>query len=101
MNITWDQPRRVEEWWWMDLNELNYDEGDIVLVKNGRISWNADGTGFYKPSITFEEAHGLGLYCWPAFRALSDAQDFVEKLMAMPLEEVEKLHGVQWPDVVL
>jgi hypothetical protein len=95
-NMQWQQPRPVDEWIWMD-TEL-YQNG--VLQRYGRVSWPKTG-GLYSVSITYQSEHGLGLYCWPSFRALSDAQDFVERLMAMSSAEAMKLHGTQWPGVVL
>lgn len=96
-SMKWQDPRPVDEWWWMDIEE--YQNGR--LMRYGRVAWQQDGTGLFDVSITIESANGLGLYCWPKFRALSDAQDFVERLMGMTVEELKKEHGTQWPDVVL
>lgn len=97
--MNWLQPRLVnDEWYWMDI-ELRDERGRLLKV--GRVSWNKDGTGHYDVSITYESEDGLGLYCWPSFRALSDAQTFVEQLMDMPIAHAKKLHGTQWPGVVL
>lgn len=93
----WQEPRPVDQWYWMDLPQ--YQNG--TLVRYGRVRWNQDGTGYYKPSITVQSDRGLGLYCWPSFRVLSDAQDFVERLMGMSVEELMREHGTQWPGVVL
>jgi hypothetical protein len=95
-NWTWKDPRRVDVWWWMDV-EIT-DGAD--MVRYGRVSWNQDGTGYYDVSISYER-EGVGLHCWPDFRALSDAQEFVERLMCMSLEEAQAIHGQQWPGVVL
>jgi hypothetical protein len=94
----WAQPRRVEEWWWMDLNRWS---GPGVLDRCGRVKWNADGTGHYSVSLTFETDGGLGLYCYPDFRALSDAQEFVERLLDGPIALAIAENGRQWPGVVL
>lgn len=93
----WRDPRRVEQWLWMDIELM---DSDGVMIRYGRVSWNQDGTGTYDVSISYER-EGVGLYCWPSFRVLSDAQDFVERLMAMSLDEAKALHGTQWPNVVL
>lgn len=96
-SMQWQQPRPVAEWLWMDMEEWR----DGHLIKVGRVSWKQDGTGHYDVSITFEQEHGMGLYCFPSFRALSDAQDFVERLMGMTSAEALELNGKQWPGVVL
>ena len=96
-NWTWTQPRKVDVWLWMDV-EVFGEVGN--LVRGGRVSWNADGTGFYGVSISYER-EGVGLHCWPSFRALAAAQEFIERLMCMPLEAAQALHGTQWPGVVL
>lgn len=83
---------------WMEIQVFD-TEG--CLVREGKVSWNADGTGYYDASITYQDHHGLGLYCWPAFRILSDAQNFVEQLMRMSPEDAMGIHGKQWPNVVL
>ncbi len=93
--MQWQQPRPVDRWYWMDIEV--YQNG--VLQRYGRVSWPKAG-GLYSVSITYQSEHGLGLYCWPSFRALSDAQDFVERLMRMPSSEAMKLHGTEWPNVV-
>lgn len=95
--MKWKRPRQVDIYLWMEIEEWR----DERLIKVGCISWMLDGTGFYSPSITFEAERGLGLYCFPSFRALSDAQDFVEKLMRMTSEEALRVNGQQWPGVVL
>lgn len=97
--MTWEQPRQPNghDHVWMDLNEWS---APGILRRCGRVSWKADGTGYYKVDISYEDI-GLGLPCWPSFRALSDAQEFVERLFAMSVEEVTALHGTQWPGVVL
>ena len=48
---TWGEPRRVDEWWWLDLNEWS---APGVLKRCGRVSWNADGTGHYRISLSYE-----------------------------------------------
>lgn len=93
----WQEPRPVDRWFWMDLPI--YENGR--LLREGRVSWNKNGTGYYRPRITIQNAHGLGLYCWPSFRALSDAQEFVERLMEMSVDALRAIHGTQWPGVVL
>lgn len=95
-SMQWQQPRPVDIWLWMEI-EL-WQNG--TLIKVGRVSWGKDG-GYYHVSITYEQEHGLGLYCWPSFRALSDAQEFVEKLMGITSAEAIAIHGTQWPNVVL
>jgi hypothetical protein len=95
----WKHPRRVDVWWWME-NEIYEDDGRVI-IRYATISWNADGTGYYRVSVTYQHEQGLGLYCWPAFRVLADAQDFAERLLEMTPAEAMKIHGTQWPDVVL
>ena len=92
----WQEPRPVDRWFWVDLPQ--YQNG--VLVRYGRVSWGKAG-GLYSPSITIQNAHGLGLYCWPSFRAPSDAQEFVERLMGMDVDALQAIHGTEWPGVVL
>lgn len=93
----WEQPRRVDVWWWMDLN-IWREPG--ILRRCGRVSWNADGTGYYEISISDEE-HGYGFPCWPSYRALSDAQDAVERLIQLPLAVLKEENGrAPWPSVV-
>jgi hypothetical protein len=94
--MSWGEPQRVEQWFWMD---VEFMEGER-MIRYGRVSWNADGTGYYSVSITYQQ-EGIGLYCWPSFRVLSDAQDFVERLMGMSVEQAKAIHGQQWPGVVL
>ena len=94
--MRWKEPRRVDVWWWMDIEFMD----DGILTRGGRVSWNQDGTGFYGVSMDYAR-EGVGLSCWPSFRALADAQEFVERLMVMPLGEAQALHGTQWPGVVL
>jgi hypothetical protein len=93
---TWQQPRAADGSIWMDI--AVYDGPRILL--SGRVSWPKDG-GLYAVSMTYENENGLGLYCWPDFRVLSDAQDFVEKLMQMRSADAKRIHGTQWPGVVL
>jgi len=95
--MNWKEPRAVDEFWWLDIE--TYKGGRLDRV--GRVTWLRSGEGLYSPSITVESANGLGLYCWPDFRALAEAQEFVEKLMRMPLAELKAFHGTQWPNVVL
>lgn len=94
--MIWGEPRRVDAWWWMDVEWKN--EGR--LIRGGRVSWAADGSGYYQISMDYAK-EGCGLYCWPSFRSLSDAQEFVERLMGMSLERAREIHGTQWPGVVL
>lgn len=96
----WLQPRLVDggRKWWMD-TEIREDDG-IVMVRYGRVSWRSDGTGYYDVSVTFER-EGFGFYCFPDFRALSDAQDYVDRLMVMTLDEVKQENGRLWPGVVI
>ena len=94
--LVWEQPRRVDVWWWMDRNLWS---APGILWRCGRVSWNQDGTGAY--SVTFsDERAGIGLACWPDFHALSEAQEFVESLMGLPLAEIEARHGTQWREVL-
>jgi hypothetical protein len=94
---TWEQPRRVDQWWWMDLNIWS---APGIMRRYGRVSWNQDGTGYYDISINDEE-HGWGFPCWPSYRALSDAQDEVERLLRLPFEELKEENGrTEWRDVV-
>lgn len=95
LSMKWQEPRPVDRWCWMDIEV--YENGN--LLRYGRVSWPKTG-GVYDVSITYQSEHGLGLYCWPSFRALSDAQEFVEKLMDMPSSEAIKIHGLQWPGVI-
>jgi hypothetical protein len=94
--MVWGEPRRVDEWWWMD---VEFKEGE-TLIRGGRVSWLQDGSGYYTISMDYAK-EGCGLYCWPSFRALADAQEFVERLMGMSLEQAKLIHGTQWPGVVL
>lgn len=94
-SMQWQQPRPVEEWIWMEI-EL-YQNGR--LLRYGRVSWERGGV--YSPSITIQSEHGLGLGCWPSFHALSDAQDFVEALMVLPVAVLRRIHGTWWPGVVV
>jgi len=95
-NMQWQEPRIVDQWYWMDIEVWK----NGALLRYGRVSWLKTG-GLYDVSITYQSERGLGLYCWPAFRVLSDAQDFVEKLMGMSSTEARAIHGTQWPGVVL
>jgi hypothetical protein len=95
-SMKWQEPRVVDQWYWMDIEAY----ADGALLRVGRVSWPKDG-GLYDVSITYESEHGLCFPCWPSFHALSDAQDFVERLMAMPSHEARALNGTQWPGVVL
>lgn len=92
----WEQPRQVDEWWWMDLN-IWREPG--ILCRCGRVSWMQNGTGYYAIDISDEE-HGVGFLCWPAFRSLSDAQDEVERLLLLSVDELRQLNGTEWPNVV-
>jgi|SRR6185436_4637333 len=94
--MVWNEPRRVDAWWWMDVEFAE----DGNMIRYGRVSWNQDGTGYYDVSISYER-EGVGLSCWPSFRVLTDAQEFVERLMLMSLEQARQIHGTQWPGVVL
>lgn len=93
----WLEPRTVDEWVWLDCEVRD----GTRMVRYGRVSWARVNPNLYDVSITYEAENGLGLYCWPAFRVLSDAQDFVEKLVGMSSTEARKIHGTQWPNVVL
>lgn len=95
-NMKWLEPRPVDRWIWMDIEVWK----DGELQRYGRVSWLPTG-GVYDISITYQSEHGLGLYLWPSFRALSDAQEYVEKLMRMPSSEAREMHGPQWIGVVL
>ena len=95
--MQWKEPYPIDEFVWMDVE--TYEAGQLARV--GRVSWMRDGSGHYKVRITIENQNGLGLYCWPAFRVLSEAQTFVERLMGMSVEALMAEHGTQWPGVVL
>ena len=94
--MQWLDPRPVDQWYWMDIEV--YENGQ--LLRYGRVSWLKTG-GLYSVSITYQSENGLGLYCWPDFRALSDAQNFVEKLMGMTSAEARVIHGTEWPNVIV
>src|SRR5690349_6271864 len=94
----WKTPRPVDRWIWLDIEVF---DALGALIREGRVSWNQDGTGHYKVSITYQDHDGLGLYCWPEFRELDDAKAFVERLMDMGPEAAQAIHGTQWPGVVL
>jgi hypothetical protein len=94
--MVWNEPRRIDEWWWMD---VEFKEGE-TLIRGGRVSWLQDGSGYYTISMDYAK-EGCSLYCWPSFHALADAQEFVERLMLMSLEQARQIHGQQWPNVVL
>jgi hypothetical protein len=79
--------------------ELNIWQSSGVLRRCGQISWNQDGTGHYSITIHDEE-HGYGFPCWPDYRALSDAQEAVEELIRLPLDELRRRNGQEWPNVV-
>lgn len=101
--MAWTQPRRVDVWWWMQTricDGISSTTGEDIVIREGTVSWNADGTGHYGVFISFER-EGIGLHCWPDFYALSDAQSFIEILMRGTLEEAQALHGQQWPGVVI
>jgi hypothetical protein len=95
--MQWLEPRNVDEFVWLYC-ELR---DGTRMVRYGTVSWQRVNPGLYSVSITYQSEHGLGLYCWPKFRALSDAQDFVEQLMGMSSTEAKKIHGTQWPNVIL
>lgn len=95
--LHWREPRPIDEFVWMDLEEWDGES----IVRYGRVSWSRALGGPYSVQMHYEREHGLGLYCWPRFRALSDAQDFVERLWQLPLEDVRALHGTQWRTVLL
>lgn len=88
----WEQPRRVDGSWWMDLNIWS---APGILRRCGRVNWKQDGTGHYEIDISDEE-HGYGFPCWPSFQALSDAQEEVERLIRLPIEELKRLNGTEW-----
>jgi hypothetical protein len=101
--MKWLEPRRVDVWWWMQIricDGISTTTGEDIVTREGTVSWNADGTGYYDVFISFER-EGVGLHCWPDFHALSDAQSFIERLMDGTLAEAEAIHGTQWPSVVL
>lgn len=101
-SMVWREPRPVEGWYWMDIEQygINQEGVDGSLLRVGRVSWNRDGTGHYDTWINLED-EGYGFLCWPSFRVLTDAQDFVDRLMLMSKAEIQRLHGTQWPNVVL
>lgn len=96
----WREPYLVDNdsQWWMKLSVWNEDNPEC-LVKEGTVHWNADGSGHYGVFLSFEDI-GLGLHCWPDFYALSDAQDFIEELLSLPIEQVRSRHGKDWHGVV-
>lgn len=96
-NPQWRQPRRVDVWWWMELEVFDVDG---TMIRGTRISWNRNGTGYFKIAVDFER-EGYGFNCFPAFRVLSDAQAYAEGLMLLSLEEVMRVNESQWPGVVL
>ena len=99
--LHWTQPRRVDVWWWMDITaEISATTGELIVMRAGRVAWNANGTGHYRVSLSYER-EGVGLYCWPDFLHLSVAQSFVERLMGLALHEAAQLHGTQWPGVLI
>lgn len=93
----WEQPRRVDVWWWMYLNRW---QSPGIIDRYGVVSWNQDGTGNYGVFLSFEK-EGVGLHCFPDFRVLSDAQTFIERLIDQPLAVAMAENGRQWPGVVL
>ena len=95
--MKWNEPRPVDESVWLDCEVWDGPR----IVRCGRVMWTRANPTVYDVCITYESENGLGLYCWPRFRVLSDAQDYVEKLMSMTSTEARKIHGTQWPDVVL
>ncbi len=101
--MKWLAPRRVDVWWWMQIriyDGVSSTTHEGIVKREGTVSWNANGTGHYGVFISFE-AEGIVLPCWPDFHALSDAQSFIEKLMAGTLDEAIAIHGTQWPNVIL
>lgn len=97
VDYIWKQPRRVDQWWWMDVEIIDNNNGD--MVRYGRVSWNQDGTDHYDVSLSCER-EGYGFYCWPSFRNLSDAQNFIEQLMPLSLQAIEARHGTQWQGIL-
>lgn len=93
----WRAPRRVDVWWWMELEY--YEPGTQNMIRGGCVSWNQDGTGTYRVSMSCER-EGYGFVCWPSFRALSDAQTFIETLMMLPFEEIMRRDGTDWRRVL-
>jgi hypothetical protein len=96
--LDWTQPRRVDVWWWTQIRDavgISETTGEPIVVREGTVSWNQDGSGHYRVSISYER-EGVGLGCWPSFYALSDAQDFIERLMDMPVDEADAIHGQGW-----
>lgn len=99
----WLTPRRVDSgrqlWRHIRLySGASEVTGELIVEREGTVAWAADGTGHYGVFLSIGR---YGLHCWPDFRALADAQEFVERLMAMPLDDVRREHGRQWPGVVL
>lgn len=92
--MIWKEPRTVDEFVWLDC-EIRKG-GTIFRV--GRVSWARENPDLYDVSITYEAERGLGLYCWPKFRVLSEAQAFIESLMQMPSSEAMQIHGKEWPN---
>ena len=81
----WGEPRRVDVWWWLDLN-LWQTPG--VLWRCGRVSWNQDGTGLYDVAF-HDEIAGIDIPLYVEFQALSDAQEFIESIIAQPLRDIQ------------
>jgi hypothetical protein len=96
--MKWREPRRVDRWWWMDIEIYNPETSS--LIRSGRVSWDFDKAGDYSISMDYAQ-EGIGLCCWPAFCVLADAQDFVECLMTLPLDQAKKIHGMYWPGFVV
>lgn len=95
----WKEPYRVDRWYCLDI-EIHDAEGR--LVRSGRVSWDIHvQSSPFSIDICYHDHHGLGLYCWPQFRVLSAAQDFVERLMRMSPEDAQKIHGGHWKGAII
>lgn len=90
--MKWLEPRNVDEFVWLDCEIRD----GAHLRRCGCVSWARENPDLYSINITYEDERGLGLYCWPLYRVLSEAQDFVEQLMGMSSTEAKKIHGKNW-----
>lgn len=90
--MKWLEPRNVDEFVWLECEERDGPR----MLRYGCVSWQRVNPDFYHVNMTYQSENGLGLYCWPLYRVLSEAQDFVEQLMGMSSSEAKKIHGNNW-----
>lgn len=108
----WCQPRKVSDRWWMELHWYCRSDGTfypedhrahcndgILLVRGGRVQWAVHGQSPYAIDISCER-EGIGLWCWPSFQALADAQSMVETLIVLPTAAILARHGIDWQRVI-